>query len=321
MEWQVFPGEWHLDAGILALALALDLAFREFPAWAHPVVWMGKLISWLERLGPSGRGRVSDFAWGAVMAVLVPTLFGGLAWLAATGLRELGPIPYLLGGAVMLSTTFAVSGLARAARNVQNAMDEGSIGQARQELRSLVSRDASSLSRSLVSAAAIESVAENTTDSYIGPWLAFAVLGLPGAFAYRGLNTLDSMIGYRGRYEYLGKASAKLDDFINLAPARLSAGIMLAAGILNRLPVSSGWRWAWIGRRLTESPNAGWTIGAMSGLLGVTLEKEGHYRIGEGLEEPCSRKIGMSVRLAYVVAAIGILAATGALALRGLLVG
>ncbi len=321
MEWEVFPGEWHLDAGILGLALALDLAFREFPGWAHPVVWMGKLVSSLERFGPSGGGKVSAFVWGAVMAILVPALFAGLAWLAATGLRELGPIPYLLGGAVMLSTTFAVSGLARAARSVQTAMEEGNMGQARQELRSLVSRDANSLDRSLVSAAAIESVAENTTDSYIGPWMAFAVFGLPGAFAYRAINTLDSMIGYRVQYEYLGKASAKLDDFINLAPARLSAGLILTAGILYRLPVSSGCRWAWAGRRLTESPNAGWTIGAMSGLLGVTLEKAGHYRIGEGLEEPCPRQIGMSVRLAYVVAAIGIMTVMGALALRGLLTG
>ena len=317
----MFPGEWHLDAGVLALALALDLAFREFPGWAHPVVWMGKLVSWLERLAPSGGGKVSAFAWGAVMAILVPTLFGGLAWLAANGLRELGPIPYLLGGAVLLSTTFAVSGLARAARSVQTALDEGSMGQAREELRSLVSRDASSLNRSLVAAAAIESVAENTTDSYIGPWLVFAVLGLPGAFAYRAVNTLDSMIGYRGQYEYLGKASAKLDDYMNLVPARLSAGLMLAAGAMNRMPVSLGWRWAWSGRRLTESPNAGWTIGAMSGLLGVSLEKPGSYRIGEGMKEPCPRQIGVSVRLAYSVASIGVLGAIGGLAVRGLLAG
>lgn len=321
MEWQVFPGEWHLDVGVLALALALDLAFRELPGWLHPVVWMGRLASWLEHLGPSAGGKASAFGWGAAMALLVPAAFGGLAWLAAVGLRELGPIPYLLGGAVLLSTTFAVSGLGRAARCVQTAMNEGSMDQARQQLRSLVSRDSSSLGPSLVSAAAIESVAENTTDSYIGPWLAFAVFGLAGAFAYRSVNTLDSMIGYRGRYEYLGKASAKLDDVMNLVPARISAGLMLAAGALFRLHVGLGWRWAWHGRRLTDSPNAGWTIGAMAGLLGVTLKKKGHYRIGEGMKGPRPCHIGASVRLAYTVAAMGMLTATAALALRGLLAG
>ena len=173
------------------------------------------------------------------------------------------------------------------------------MGEARYELRSLVSRDAAALDQSLASAAAIESVAENTTDSYIGPWLAFALLGLPGAFAFRAVNTLDSMIGYRGRYEYLGKASARLDDAMNLIPARISAAMMLAAGALCRLPAGRGWRWALTGRRLTASPNAGWTIGAMSGLLGVALEKSGHYRIGEGLREPGPGHIGASIRVAY----------------------
>ena len=204
MDWRMFPGEWYLEAGVLLLALALDLVLRELPNSIHPVVWVGKLVSWLERLGPSGAGRLSGLAWGSFMAAAVPTLFGGLAWLATNGLRELGSIPYLLGGAALLSTSFAVSGLARAARSVQNAVTEGNMGEARQGLRSLVSRDTATLSRRLATAAAIESVAENTTDSYVGPCLAFALLGLPGAFAYRAVNTLDSMIGYRGRYEYLG---------------------------------------------------------------------------------------------------------------------
>lgn len=321
MDWQVWPGEWYLDAGALLIAVALDLAFRELPGSLHPVVWMGKLIGWLEKAGPSADSRLSVLAWGGCMACLVPALFGGGAWLAANGLRELGPLPYLLGVGAMLSTTFAVSGLARAAKDVRNAMDDGHIGEAREGLRSLVSRDANALSTSLASAAAIESVAENTTDSFIGPWLAFALLGLPGAFAFRAVNTLDSMIGYRGKYEYLGKVSARLDDLLNLAPARLSAAIMLGGGALCRLPAVRGWQWAWAGQRMTSSPNAGWTIGAMSGLLGVALEKQGHYRIGEGLEEPGPEHIGLSVRVAYAVAFIGIPIAVGVLAARGLLTG
>ena len=251
--------------------------------------------------------------------MLVPAVFGGLAWLAANGLRELSPIAYVVGVGVMLSTTFAIRGLANAAKDVERSMDDGSLGEAREGLSSLVSRDAASLTPSLTAAAAIESVAENTTDSYIGPWLAFAILGLPGAFAFRAINTLDSMIGYRGKYEYLGKASARLDDAMNLLPARLSAGLILAAGTLCRLPAGRGWRWAWAGRRYTSSPNAGWTIGAMSGLLGVVLEKSGHYRIGDGMEEPESRHIGASVRVAYVVAVLGLPVSLAALAARGLL--
>ena len=332
MEWRLFPGEWYLDAGALVLALALDLALRELPSAAHPVVWMGKLVSWLERVGPSPESRWAALPWGAVMALAVPALFGGAAWVAANGLRELGPAAYVLGVSALLSTTFAVKGLAQAADIVRDSLerapspesgtdgagDEGGIGEARQGLRSLVSREAGSLDHSLVSAAAIESVAENTTDSYIGPWLAFALLGLPGAFAYRAVNTLDSMIGYRGKYEYLGKASARLDDVLNLVPARLSAGLIVLAGSLCRMPAGRGLQALWAGRRLTASPNAGWTIGAMSGLLGVTLEKAGHYRIGERLDSPTPRHIGASVRVALVVAALGAPLAVGVLALRGL---
>ena len=318
MEWRVWPGEWYLDAGALLIALALDIALRELPNSLHPVVWMGKLLSVLERIGPSAESRVPALAWGGFIAVFVPVLAGGLAWVAANGLRELGPIAYLVGVAALLSTTFAVKGLAQAAKSVQESMDEGSIGEARQGLRSLVSRDATSLGQSLASAAAIESVAENTTDSYIGPWLAFALLGLPGAFAYRAVNTLDSMIGYRGRYEYLGKASAKLDDLINLIPARIAAGLIVLSGLACRLPALQGFHWALAGRRLTASPNAGWTIGAMSGLLGVALEKSGHYRIGEGLQEPGPHDIAVSIRVAYAVAAAGLPLAVGVLALRGL---
>ena len=185
MDWRLFPGEWYLDVGALLLAVAVDLTLRELPSAVHPVVWMGKLVSLLERIGPSPESRTLALAWGVVMAALVPSLAGGLAWLAANGLRELGPVPYLIGVAALLSTTFAVSGLARAARSVQSAMNEEGIGHARQGLTSLVSRDTGSLSHPLIAAAAIESVAENTTDSYIGPWLAFGLLGLPGAFAFR----------------------------------------------------------------------------------------------------------------------------------------
>ena len=317
------------------MALALDLALRELPASVHPVVWMGKVVSWLERAGPPLGSKRLALVWGAVMALAVPAVFGGVAWAAANGLRELGPIPYLAGATVLLSTTFAVKGLAQAAMGVRDALeraqspesgadgagDEGSIGEARSGLRSLVSRDASSLDRSLASAAAIESVAENTTDSYVGPWLAFALLGLPGAFAYRAVNTLDSMIGYRGKYEYLGKASARLDDVMNLAPARLSAGLIVLAGGLCRMPAGQSLRCLWSGRRQTASPNAGWTIGAMAGLLGVALEKAGHYRIGDGLGEPGPSHIGAAVRVALVVAFIGLPLAAGVLALRGLFAG
>ena len=129
------------------------------------------------------------------------------------------------------------------------------------------------------------------------------------------------MIGYRGRYEHLGKASARLDDLANLAPARLSALLMLAAGALRRLPARRGWHVALRDHRRTASPNAGWTIGACAGLLGVALEKIGHYRIGDGFRDPIWYDVGAAARLAYDVAALAVPTALAVTAVRGLLWG
>ena len=311
-------GDWRIDAATLLVAIMVDLVIGEAPPSLHPVVWMGRLIAWLERRSPGPDRRLASLVAGVGLAVFVPVAAGGLAWLAAAGLREVGSITYVAAGSVLLSTTFAVRELGRAANRTRSAMEAGDEAGARRSLRSLVSRDTRTLAPSLVAMAAIESVAENTTDSFVGPWLAFALFGLPGAFAYRAINTLDSMIGYRGRYEYLGKAAAKLDDLVNLIPARLSALLMLIAGrLLLGLPAGRGWRIAMRDRGLTESPNAGWTIGAASGLLGVALEKTGHYRIGDGMRSPTPADLGASVRLAFAVAGTAIPVMVAVMALRG----
>ena len=311
-------GDWRVEAAMLLIAVVVDLVTREAPAAVHPVVRMGKLIAWLDRLSPDPDRRVASLLAGAGMAVFVPTVCGGLAWLVATALRDMGLIANVAVGSVLASTTFAVRELGRAAGRTRSAMEAGDGEEARRTLRSLVSRDTQALAPPLVAMAAIESVAENTTDSFVGPWLAFALFGLPGAFAYRAINTLDSMIGYRGRYEHLGKAAARLDDLVNLIPARLSAALMLVAGrLLCGLPASRGRQIALRDRRLTDSPNAGWTIGAAAGLLGVVLEKAGHYRIGDGLRDPGHSDIDTAVRLGYAVAAMALPVMVAVLASRG----
>ena len=327
MGWQAFPGEWHLGAAVLLLALVFDCMLGEPPDVLHPVVWMGKLIALLERLFPMG-GNAASLLAGAGIALFVPALFGLAAWLAVQALRELGTIPYLLGGALLLKTTFSVKGLGQAAQVTRRFLVAGDLNAARRSLGRLVSRDTQKLDEPLVAAAAIESVGENTTDSYIAPWLAFALLGLPGAFAYRAVNTLDSMIGYHGKYEYSGKAAAKLDDLVNLVPARLSALLLLAAGLfaglsqrvaepLEAVSVRRGWKIMRRDNGLTESPNAGWTMSAMSGLIGVALEKPGHYLIGNGLRRPGAADIGQAVRLAYLTAALGVVTTLCLLVMSG----
>jgi len=124
-------------------------------------------------------------------------------------------------------------------------------------------------------------VAENTCDSFVAPFFYFLLLGVPGAIAYRVVNTLDAMVGYHGEYEYLGKFASRLDDVLNFIPARLTALLLVLATFLSGRGAPASWRVMLHDHAKTESPNAGWAMAAMAGGLGVQLEKVGHYRLGE----------------------------------------
>ena len=267
------------NALVLILAVGLDRFLPEPPNRIHPVAWMGRAAHLLARIAPTG--PIPALVFGGLIVVVVVGGSATAAWLVMSTLATLGSFAYVVGGTLLLRTTFTVRGLSRAARQTQRTLEQGRVDEARASLRSLVSRDPASLGPSQAAAAAIESVAENTTDSYVGPWMAFAVLGIPAAVAYRAVNTLDSMLGYRGAYEYLGKTSARLDDLVNLIPARVSALLMLLGGAVARQPVRRGWRTLIGDRRLTASPNAGWTMSAMAGLLGARLEKAGSLLLGK----------------------------------------
>lgn len=298
------------DILVLLLAVALDLLLGEPPNRFHPTVWIGKTIAGLEKLSP--RTPAGQLIFGGLMAVLIPGAWAAAACLLAAGLDRAHPLAYLLVGAVLLKTTFAVRMLHRAASNIRTALLQGDLSGVRAGMSALVSRDPSGLTAEQATAATVESVSENLTDSYVGPILAFALFGLPGAVAYRAINTLDSMIGYHGRYEYLGKASARVDDLINLVPARLTAVFLLISSLL--LPgqkASSAWRIMWRDHGRTESPNAGWTMSGMAGALGVTLEKVGYYRLGDQTRPIEPQDISRAIQSLYLVTAQASILAVG----------
>ena len=132
------------------------------------------------------------------------------------------------------------------------------------------------LPQPLLVSATVESVAENTSDSFVAPLFYFLLLGIPGAIAYRVVNTLDAMVGYHGEYEYLGKFASKLDDVLNFIPARLTALLLVVAAFLSKRSASASWRVALSDHSKTESPNAGWPMAAVAGALNVQLETVGH---------------------------------------------
>lgn len=315
-EWWQFLA---LNAVVLLLAVVLDVLLPEPPSRFHPVAWLGRAITLLERFAP--QGPKSAFAYGCAIVVVVVGVLGGLTWLLMAALMALSPAAYVVGGAVVLRLSFTVMGLLSASDRTRQALDDGRLDDAQESLRSLVGRDPTSLTESLVAAAAIESVAENTSDSYVGPWLAFALLGVPGAVAYRAVNTLDSMIGYRDRYEYIGKAAARVDDVVNFVPARVSALLMLVSAAVHRLQVRRAWQTMIRDRGLTASPNAGWTMSAMAGLLGTRLEKPGHYRLGDELRDPDPDDIRTAANIAEITAILALATALVALAARHAVLG
>src|SRR5581483_120715 len=217
-------------AAVIGVAVLLDAALGEPPARLHPVVWLGSLADVAVRQAP--RGRFVQLVYGSALALGLPALAAATALGVTAAGRRLSPPARVLAIGVALKPCFAIRALLRAGAEVESALAAGEIEAARRHLRSLVSRDTAELSEGLIAAAAIESLAENLTDSVTAPLFAFALFGLPGACAYRAINTLDSMIGYRGRYEWLGKCAARLDDLVNLLPARVTALLIAAAAPL-----------------------------------------------------------------------------------------
>ena len=246
-------------------ALLLDAVFGEPPEAIHPTVWMGRLISVLEKRALGLKSPRSRRLAGIVFAFSVPSL------VFVSTRKVLGVVPGKAGwvtGTVLISTSLSIRGLAVAAGEVEGGLPVRGLERARMLVGRFVGRDTDSLSESEVCRAAVESVAENTSDGVIAPMLYGFLFGPPGALAYKAVNTLDSMVGYRQPpYSELGWASARLDDLANLAPSRLT---MLAAAAVSGRPhrtLLSALRYG----PLTASPNAGMAEAAFAGALGVRL--------------------------------------------------
>jgi adenosylcobinamide-phosphate synthase len=287
-------------------ALGWDLLVGEPPRQAHPVVWVGWLIAWLASRAPLGPRAQLPYGVGVVgVPALAAALLGGAVRFARPSIvRSLLTV-------WLLKTAFSLRALLEAGEAVEDRLMADDLDGARLELRSLVGRDRATLDRSHVVSAAIESTAENLSDSYVAPLFWYLVGGLPAALSYRAVNTADAMVGYRGSYEYVGKASARLDDLANRVPSRASALALAAAAPL----VGMSGRGA-IGalRRdhgRTASPNAGWPMAAAAGALGVWLENPGHHRLGGG-RDPRATDIAAARRLVLVAAGLCTLVAVAA---------
>jgi adenosylcobinamide-phosphate synthase len=288
---------------ILLLALAIDLALGEPPRVIHPVVWMGKVVSFLIKGGGTLSPKV-QFLYGLGVVLVTVGAFAVPVYFILFYLKGLSLVAYVVLAAVILKTSFSLKGLRRSALRVRSLLAEDKLAEARFELRSLVSRDTSKLDKSLMVSATVESVAENECDSFVAPLFYFLLFGVPGAIAYRVINTADAMIGRHGKFEYLGKFAARLDSVVNFIPARITALIIVLAAWLRKRNASGAWRIMLRDRRRTESPNAGWTMGAIAGALGVQLEKVGYYKLGDNHNSLSLRTIDASLQIVMTTALI-----------------
>nr|WP_210496823.1 adenosylcobinamide-phosphate synthase CbiB [Microvirga antarctica] len=257
----------------LAVEAAGGYPARIYAAIGHPVTWFGSLIGGLEQvlnrleLSPSSR-RFRGVV--ALVATLVLTV-GAAVVVSALASR------WLAGGAVILlgilaSTLIAQRSLHDHVRRVASGLST-SLGEGRMAVAHIVGRDPQTLDRAAVARAAIESLAENFSDGVVAPVLYLAVAGLPGAVAYKTINTADSMIGHRSpRYEAYGWAAARLDDLVNLPASRLSALLIVTAAALRPgCSALEAARAVWRDASRHRSPNAGWPEAAMAGALGLRL--------------------------------------------------
>lgn len=273
----------------------LDAIFGD-PAWLpHPVVYMGKAISVLEkglraRLPKTPEGEL----WGGrILAFCLPVGTLALTSLVCMGAAALHP---LLGLAVQMfwcGQALAAKGLVQESMNVYRELTKPDLPAARTAVSRIVGRDTQALTAEGVTKAAVETVAENASDGVIAPLLYMLLGGAPLALTYKAINTMDSMVGYKNtQYLYFGRAAAKLDDIANFLPSRIAALLWVAAAALTGNDARSAWRIWRRDRRNHASPNSAQTESACAGALNVQLAGPAYY-FGEYYPKPT---IGDAVR-------------------------
>ena len=304
---------FYIPLPLIFAALALDALVGD-PSWLpHPVVLIGQAISWSEDRFRSGQPR-TDFLSGLLLAVGITILAAAIAWLTIGLCGLVGPWLASLAAVLVAWTTLAMRGLDDAAKTVELALRRDDENAARTAMPALVGRDPEQLDRAGMICATVESIAENLSDGIIAPLLFLFVGGPVAAMAYKAINTLDSMIGYRDeRYLYFGRAAARIDDVANYIPARFSALCIAAAAALTTRRLRPALRTCLADARKHLSPNAGFPESAMAGALGVQLGGDGVYGgeveqravMGCAVREPTVDDISVARNILRLATAIG----------------
>lgn len=306
---------WTLWA--LLIGFGMDLLLGDPHEFPHPVIAIGKLIDALEKLlrrafpaTPNGERLAGGILW-----LLVTSVSAGVPALVLWLCRCVSPWLGLAAESVMCWQILAAKSLRTESMKVYRALAAGDTEGARYAVSMIVGRDTARLDRAGIARAAVETVAENTSDGVVAPMVFLAIGGAPLGFFYKAVNTMDSMLGYvEPPYRDIGLVPARMDDVMNFLPARLSALLMLAAGALLGMDGKNGWRIFLRDRYEHASPNSAQTESVCAGLLGLRLAGDAWYHgalhekpyIGDPLREVEPEDIPRACRLLYGTAALSL---------------
>ncbi|MDP6303858.1 MAG: cobalamin biosynthesis protein [Candidatus Nitrosopelagicus sp.] len=290
---------------VIGLAILLDLTFGDPKNRYHPTAWIGNLIGIITTRMKNENYILEKF--GGIFIVLIPVCISVIVLSSLNfsidliSVESLSILISIISGIVLFKMTIAIKGMEKHALAVLDSIQKNNLDQARTNLSMIVKRNTKNLDKNHILSGTLESLSENIVDGITGPMFYFAIFGLPGAFAYRIVNTVDSMVGYKTQmFKNLGWFGANCDNILNYIPSRLT-GLTI---VLGSMLLGHDWKNCYeIFKRdgkKTDSPNAGYPMAAFAGALGTKFEKLEHYSLGTGENEITSKKVKDAITLMKV---------------------
>ncbi len=305
-----------LQTAALVAGFIIDCFVGDPYCIPHPVIGIGKWISFFDKKLRRGNSNPKDISRGALTVILValistivPALVLLLAWM-------IHPLVYFIVSSIMCWQILAARQLLKEGQKVQRALEKGDTEGARYAVSMIVGRDTDVLDEDGIARAAVETVAENASDGVIAPMIWMILFGAVGGFFYKSINTMDSMLGYKNdKYLYFGRAAAKTDDFVNYIPARISGILMVIAAPFVGLNAKNAWKIFRRDRYKHASPNSAQTESACAGALGLQLAGDAIYGgvvhkkefIGDPVKEIDPKDITRAGRLMYAASVLMLL--------------
>lgn len=307
-----------MTLGAIVAGFILDLIFGD-PHWLpHPICLIGNLIGFLEKnlrrlLAP---GKTALLLGGALMVVIVISLSYAVPYALLMLAEQVSPWLRFALETIMFYQIFATKCLRDESMKVYTALHNNDLEDARVKLSWIVGRDTKELTAEEVTKGAVETVAENTADGIIAPMFYMFIGGAPLAFLYKGINTMDSMVGYKNdKFLYFGRCAAKLDDVANFIPARITGILMILASYFLNMNAAGAWKIFWRDRYNHLSPNSAMTESVTAGALNIQLGGDHYYfgklvhkdTIGDNIRPVVAEDIVAVNNLLYMTAVISLL--------------